>query len=290
MREYFIAPAARSAVPLLAVLLLAAGSAIADQTLSEGEIVERILSRLKTDIVGLRQMTWVETAVLEKRDREGAVRSRTVETEEIFFEGTRRLQRPLSADMGDDADSLSIVRGEESRFLQQAEARDVRSNPFDMENLMRCFRFRSEGTEIGDDGTLLKFGFRPIDDCIDDPSRAARILNNLAGTLWMDEATSEIVHMEGAIEKPVPIGFGILGRIDSFQIHIDREAVSPDVWAIVHTDYRARGRAFIFNRFDVRSTRYRSAFARAGPALAKGADETPEGASLALSGAQSVGN
>ena len=289
MRERPIARAARSAVALLPILLLAAGPAIADQTVPERAIVERILSRLKADVVGLQQMTWVETAVLEKRDQEGAVRSRTVEAEEIFFEGTRRLKRPLSADMSDDADSLSIVRDEESRFLPQSQAKEVRSNPFNMENLMRCFRFRAEGTEVGDDGTLLKFGFSPIDDCLEDSSRAARILNNLAGSLWMDDATSEIVRVEGAIEKPVSFGFGILGRVDSFHIRVDREAVAPDVWAIVRSDYRARGRAFIFTRFDVRSTRYRSAFARGGSALADGADETPEGASLALSGAQSVG-
>ena len=102
----------------------------------------------------------------------------------------------------------------------------------------------------------------------------------------MDNATSEIVRVEGAIEKPVSIGFGILGRIESFRIRVDREAVSPDVWAIVRTDYRARGRSFIFNRFDVQSTRYRSAFARGISAVADGADENHEAKSIALSDAQ----
>ena len=286
MRKHLIARAARSAVALVPILLIAAGPSIADPTGAETEFTERILTRLKSDIQGLRQMTWVETAVLEKRDRRGAVRSRTVEAEEIFFEGTRRLQRPLSADMSDDTNSLSIVRDEESRFLRKSEAREVRSNPFDMENLMRCFRFNPEGMDAGDDGTFLKFAFRPIEDCIQDSGRAARILNNLAGTLWLDDATSEVVRVEGAIEKPVSFGFGILGRIDSFRIRIDREAVSPDVWAIIRTDYRARGRSFIFNRFDVQSTRYRSAFARQSSAVAGGADENPEGESFALSGAQ----
>ena len=286
MREHFIARAARSAIALLPMLLLAAGPAIADPTGAEKEFAERILTRLTSDIEGLRQMTWVETAVLEKRDREGAVRSRTVEAGEIFFEGTRRLKRPLSVDLSEDADSLSIVRDEESRFLRQSEAREVRSNPFSMENLMRCFRFSPSGTEVGNGGTLLKFDFLPIEDCIEDSGRVGRILNNLAGTLWMDDATSEIVRVEGAIEKTVSFGFGILGRIESFRIRVDREAVSPDVWAIVRTDYRARGRSFIFNRFDVQSIRHRSAFAREDSAAADGGDENPEGESIALSGAQ----
>ena len=286
MREHLTVRAARCAVALLPILLLAAGPVIADPTGAETEFAERILTRLQSDVEGLRQMTWVETAVLEKRDRGGAVRSRTVEAEEIFFEGTRRMKRPLSADMSDDTNSLSIVRDEESRFLRQSEAREVRSNPFNMENLMRCFRFSPQGTEVGDDGTFLKFDFHPIEDCIEDSGRAARILNNLAGTLWMDNATSEIVRVEGAIEKPVSIGFGILGRIESFRIRVDREAVSPDVWAIVRTDYRARGRSFIFNRFDVQSTRYRSAFARGISAVADGADENHEAKSIALSDAQ----
>ncbi len=280
----------RSLIPravALATLLIGSAHAIPEEAGRDADLVARLLSALKADALSLRQMTWVETAVLEKRDPKGSVDSRTVEAEEIFFRDGRRMKRPLSADLADDSQSLGIVRREESRILQPGRARAVKANPFELENLIRCFRFEPRGSEDGNPGSTIAIAFTPVGDCFDDSSRAARILQRLEGTLWVDPGPAQIVRVEGEITAPVSFGFGILGRVDSFRIRVDRESVAPGVWAIVRADYRARGRSFIFNRFDVRSTRYRSAFAAVRPAVADGEDEASEAPSFALRGAES---
>jgi hypothetical protein len=243
------------------ILLLGSGAIAMAEENRETSLIPRVLSQLRMDGVALRELTWVETAVLEKRDAQGAIRHRTIDTEEIFFEGEKRLRRPLSVDMTDDSNSLAIVRREESRFMRANPAQEVKRNPFELENLIRCFQFTSQGEDALGDRPVRKVAFRAIDGCLEDNSRAIRILQNLSGTLWVEESSAAILRIEGHIETPVTFGFGILGRINSFELSVDREAVSPGVWAVVRTDYRARGRSFIFNRFDVRSTRYRSAFA-----------------------------
>jgi hypothetical protein len=272
-----------------AALILLIGSAATPMAGEDRQtsLIQRALSQLEMDVVALHGLTWVETAVLEKRDARGEIRNRTVDTEEIFFEGKRRLKRPLSADMTDDSNSLAIARREESRFMRTGDAREVKRNPFELKNLIRCFQFTPQGEDPLTDQAVQRIGFRAIDGCLEDDSRAIRILQNLAGTMWVEESSAAVLRLEGRIETPVSFGFGILGRIDSFELSVDRQEVTPGVWAIVRTDYRARGRSFIFNRFDVRSTHYRSAFAPV--VLAEAApeeDRRREGSPYALRGGQ----
>jgi len=138
----------------------------------------------------------------------------------------------------------------------------AKESPFEVEKLLRCFRFGEAARETTGGKAILKVPYSPIDGCLDDGSRSGRLLQNLAGTIWVDEGAADIVKIEGTLIRPVTFGFGLLGRVDTFGLEVDREALAQGPYAMTHIDYRARGTAFIFHRFDVTSIRDRSAFAK----------------------------
>jgi len=235
-------------------------------TVTADGLFPRTLTRLQEDRDEMKRWSYVESNVLERRTPDGRVHSRTTEVYEVFFEDGRRMRRPLSLDMAQDSQGLAIFRREEDRFLpqglQDGPARPMKDSPFEVETLVRCYRFDSQGRDTIAGRPAVKLGFAPVDGCLDDGSRAGRLLQNLAGTLWIDEHDSDILKIEGSLERPVTFGFGLLGRIEDFTLEVQREALAPGLYAMTHVDYRARGTSFIFHRFDVRSIRDRSAFLR----------------------------
>jgi hypothetical protein len=103
--------------------------------------------------------------------------------------------------------------------------------------------------------------FSAKDGCMGRETRAARLLGHLAGTLWLDADRFDILRVQGHLKGPVTFGFGILGRVERFDLELDRERVESGFYATTRITYRARGSSFLLNRFDLRSSRHRSAFA-----------------------------
>jgi hypothetical protein len=69
-----------------------------------------------------------------------------------------------------------------------------------------------------------------------------RVFNRLTGRAWVDLATHEIVRVEAHTEGPLRLWGGILGALESFQIHLDREDAGRGVWYNRHLDVTVRGR------------------------------------------------
>ncbi|MFQ5876837.1 MAG: hypothetical protein ACE5JH_03950 [Acidobacteriota bacterium] len=262
----------RSVIPMACVLcgFLSPAAAPTGGERREAEpLADRVLARLRSDREALQRFSWVETAVLEKRARDGSIRDRTIEVHEITFRDGRRYERRLSFDADRDADGFAIMRQEESRFLRSQDPSEgalkrAKESPLRAERLLQCFRLRPIGVEALDGNPSLKVQFEPIPGCLTG-GRAARLLQRVSGMIWLDERTADIRRLEGRLQQPVSFGFGILGRVDSFEIDFDRMSVALGVWSMVRATYRARGRLFLFRSFDVTSTRFRSAFALSDP-------------------------
>jgi len=234
----------------------------------------RVLQTLQTDSAEAAHWTWIESFVLEKRAPDGEVRSRTTEIFEVFNREGRRMRRPISVDLANDSQGFAIARHEEDRFLDgeqhgEAGTRELKESPFEPDRLLRCFHFQPLGRDETAGSVRIKLAFTPIDGCVDDGSRAGRLLQQLTGTIWIDEERSDVVRIEGRIRKSVSFGFGILGKVESFEIKVERELVSPNLYLMSHVAYRARGTSFFFHQFDVESVRDRSGFERESGSRAK---------------------
>lgn len=251
------------------------------------DLLPRLLKRLQDDRDGMRHWSYVESIVLEKRATDGEVRSRTNEVYEVFFQDGRAMKRPLSVDLEQDSQGFNVVRREEARFIPAGTkdvppARPDKESAFDVERLVRCYQFEPQGDESLGDRAAVRVGFKPVAGCLDDGSRAGRLLQNLTGLLWVDARDSDILRIKGSLEAPVSFGFGLLGRVEHLDLEVQRESLAAGLYAMTHVEYRARGTSFIFHRFDVRSVRERSAFTRTDdhaasptpdPPRAKGAAE-----------------
>jgi len=226
------------------------------------DLVKRLEERLKLDGEAIRRYSYVESTVLEKRAADGTLRSSVTEVNEITYRDGRRLKRRLADDLEQDSDGFAIMRSEESRFgATPAPLQEAKEGPFAMEQLIPCFHFYPMGQERVEGRPALRIAFTPIAGCLQDDSRSGRILGRLAGTLWVDEEAHDLVRVRGYLEEPVSFGFGLLGKVDGFDLELDRQPLEPGAFAITRVAYQARGTSFLFHHFDVRSVRQRSGFA-----------------------------
>jgi hypothetical protein len=70
-----------------------------------------------------------------------------------------------------------------------------------------------------------------------------RVLNQTLGTIWVDEAESELVKAEISLGEPV--GFGILGAIRSFHFAFERVRDGEGNWLTKWTDTSINARKFL---------------------------------------------
>ena len=252
---------------ILGALMMGAAPPTAPATGAEAPLARRIVGRLQNDRDRILRHRYVESALLEKLARDGTVRSGTVEVHEVFTENGRRLERPLSQDLAQESAGFSAVRQEESRFLRPARgaaepAGAAAGDGLDLETLVGCFRLYPLGRDALDGRAALRVAFTAIDGCLGRETRAALLLGNLAGTLWLDAGGFDVLRVRGYLQRPVTFGLGIVGRVERFELELDREPLDSGSYATTRIVYRARGTSFLLNRFDLRSSRHRSGFVR----------------------------
>ena len=220
--------------------ILAAESTVGDP------ILPRVLAHLQHDHDALQLFSFREASRLERRDKSGELRSSESVISEIFYDEGHRMRR-------------SLVPGDPEEGNARPATAD-REPTIDLKGIASCFRFETVGSETLDGRPALRIAFAARADCMSEGGRVARILGHLAGDLWLDSEGFDLLRLEGTLQKPVTFGFGLLGRIDVFDITLSREAVSHGVFAVTRIDYHARGRTFPVRRFDMQMTRERSQF------------------------------
>lgn len=234
----------------IAALLLgsAAPGPSAEPTSGADSMLPRIVSRLQRDIEALKLFSFREELQVERRTTTGEISSREQKLSEVFHQDGRRMRRPLAEEQGGSAPPVA--------------AKTDRDPSLDLEDLATCFTFSPATIETLTDRPALRLEFAALPDCLQVSGRAARILGNLDGQLWIDPDGFELLRIEGHLRGPVTFGFGILGKVETFDLEVHREAVSPGVFAMTRLEYHAKGRMFPARRFDLRNRRERTSFQR----------------------------
>ncbi len=238
---------ARSIV--MATLALAApGQGPLAEPVGTGEsLLPRILARLESDIDALQSFSFREASQVERRSRTGEIRSREEELSEVFYQDGHRMRRTLA--------------GDPETTTPTPAAKANREPSFNLNELAACFTFSPAAAVRLADRPALRLDFAARPGCLLSPGRVARrILGNLSGRLWVDPDGYELLRLEGNLRSPVTFGFGLLGKVDTFDLEVEREAVSPGVFAMTRIEYHARGRRFPARRFDLLNKRDRSSF------------------------------
>lgn len=248
-------PYRRTRAVALAALVLSGSATMPSAVPAEtGEtLLSRILTRLESDLDSLRQFSFREEVRVERRTPTGEISSREQESSEVFHRDGLRMRRSLS----DGRDGAPRADREPS---------------LDLKSLASCFTFAPAAPAMLADraALLLEFSARP--GCLQASGRAERILGNLDGRLWVDAERYDLLRIEGRLRAPVTFGFGLFGKIESFDLEVERQAVDPGVFAMTRLEYHARGRVFPGRRFDLSNRRDRISFQRIpGEALSSAA-------------------
>lgn len=95
-------------------------------------------------------------------------------------------------------------------------------------------------------------------------TREGNLARRFAGTIFVHEASKEVVRVEATAIEDLTYGFGMVARLGKgTAVLLTREQVEPDLWLPTSIRFTGKGRALLFRRLDIDQliewTRYRRA-------------------------------
>jgi hypothetical protein len=250
----------RAAVLAAALLLLHAEA----RPLPEGNAYVRGLvdkQRHREELLDL--YTYDTREVRDELDERGTVKDSRSRRYETFFV----LGRPVRRLVEEDGRPLSPVKQarEDREARETAEA--VRSGRAVVERpgvrlsaILGRYDFRAVGREdvAGRPAVVLEFAPRPGEKKIEND----RLLGQVRGRLWVDEAEEEVVRTELSNLSALKIGGGLGASVSSLSTRIEFRKVDDAVWLPAEDETIVAGRMLVFKKFRTRLRRTYGAYRR----------------------------
>jgi hypothetical protein len=105
------------------------------------------------------------------------------------------------------------------------------------------FDFTMEGRETLHGRPVLMLSFLPKANHASTRTIEDRVLNKLAGTLWVDETEAEIAKLSVGLTTDLSFGFfGAVGSLKQFDLKLDRERLADGLWVTQRQDLVLGGR------------------------------------------------
>ncbi len=126
----------------------------------------------------------------------------------------------------------------ERKFRQKlAESKRKKDKPKDGEDelafneeLVGKYRFEVLGLETINGRAAFLLSFEPKSRNLPVKRRMDRVLNKLAGKLWLDQDSYEISRVEAHLTEKARVGWGILGSVDNVEFLLEQNRVDEDIW------------------------------------------------------------
>jgi hypothetical protein len=126
--------------------------------------------------------------------------------------------------------------------------------------ILERYDFRAVAREdvAGRPAIVLEFAPRPGPR----PLESDRLLRQVRGRVWVDEAEEEVVRAELANSAPLKIGGGFKASVSSLAVRIEFRKVDDAVWLPAEDETTVSGRALLFKKFRRRIRRTYSGYRR----------------------------
>jgi hypothetical protein len=83
-------------------------------------------------------------------------------------------------------------------------------------------------------------------------TREGRLAKAFSGTIWIDEAASEVIRVEGMAIDSISYGFGVVARLnEGTRVTLTREPIDGTLWLPTSIRVVGAGRAMLFRRLNV---------------------------------------
>jgi len=231
----------------LAVILLITGllscapqDVRASETLPEAsEVTLRMIERSRAVAQADQgtQYTYQKRSLLERLDTKG----NSLKSEEKIYQVTliggfpfKRLIKIQGRDLSpEELRAEDIQDGKFRKKFVSADKNkpDVRKEGLVTPELLDRYQFVVEKRVILNNRPTLVLRFRPKEGKLPSSAIEDKLLNPLAGRLWIDEEDADTARLEVNLVEPVYLGwFGLLGSLTQCDLFLERQRMPDGVW------------------------------------------------------------
>jgi hypothetical protein len=253
-KKFLLALSLFAAISLNAPMLSAAETG--DKTLPSGvDLIKRAMERSAAQAKATNAPAWAydKRQVMEKLDGDGKVKERTVKLYRVHIvQGV-----PISQLVKVEGQNLTEAELKEEHqhdmaFEKEFSGRDPKKVVKQREALipkevLDNFEFKSLRREPIQGRQTVEVSFNGKSDK-DEGSIPERLMSRLAGTLWVDETTSDMARMKVHLTKSLSIGvLGVVGAIKDCKMELVSKPMPDGAWLPENTKMSFSARIFLSN-------------------------------------------
>jgi hypothetical protein len=144
------------------------------------------------------------------------------------------------------------------RKAQEARRKDAAQCDSFLEMIPDAFVFEYAGEK----GTAVKLNFKP-NPRFQAPSREGRVLQQMAGEMWVDGRQQRLISISGRLMNEVKFGGGFLGHLEKGgEFTVKRAEIAPGDWELTELTVNMQGKALFFKSIAVQQKEVHSNFER----------------------------
>jgi hypothetical protein len=211
----------------------------AERLPSASEVIRRMLERAQS----VARDEWGTHYAYEKRSRLAHLDAagQTFKSEEKFYEVTliagfpfNRLVKIRGREL--TPEELKREQRKEERFQQRFTSHNVtnmlaRKEAWVTPQLLERYDFVVKERVVMNDRPTLILTFSPKTGKLPEKAVSDKLLNRLAGTVWIDEQDAETTKLAVNLTDSISLGwFGMLGSLSRCDLSLDRKRMPEGVW------------------------------------------------------------
>jgi hypothetical protein len=211
----------------------------AEQLPGASEVTQRMIERSQAVARAAQgpQYTYEKRSLLEHLDAAG----RSLTSEEKIYQVTliaglpfNRLVKIQGRELSPEESRREEAREEKfRRRFVSADAKEVaaRKEGLVTPELLGRFQFVVESRVVLSNRPTLVLTFKPKEGSLPSGSVQDKLLNRMAGRLWIDEADADTVRLEAGLVEQLSLGwFGFLGSLSRCDLSLERQRMPDGVW------------------------------------------------------------
>jgi hypothetical protein len=156
-----------------------------------------------------------------------------------------------------------VIQDGASQKEAYLKAEHKRKERFDLlEATYQAFIFTSEGKELRNGRTLLRYNIKP-NPSYRPTTRNTTLFTRVQGTAWIDEQTSQLAKIDGTVMQDISIALFLAKVYKGSHFMQERYEVAPGVWEPTFEQYDFDGRKFLYP-FSIHERTFYSEYKRVG--------------------------
>jgi hypothetical protein len=141
---------------------------------------------------------------------------------------------------------LAAEQPDEKRRRESEAARAAERGQRRMTDILGALQFQVDGRTMHEGVPAIVVSFSPKPGARPQ-TRQGRTAQKFAGTVWIDEAASEVMRLEARAVDDISFGYGIVARLSKGTVGtLTRRPVGDGIWLPSRVTLKGRGRAVVF--------------------------------------------